>query len=95
MLNGTLGTCKTDTVYFELKEESKPICSLPYPLPKVQEEMLKNEVGRLVLLVFLEVANDSEQRSLSFAEPKPKSNQIRFLSDFGNLNKQLKQKPRI
>ena len=62
MFNGTLGTCKTDTVYFELKEDSKPICSLPYPLPKVQEEMLKNEVGRLVLLVFLEVENDSEQR---------------------------------
>ena len=31
--------------------------------------------------------------SSSFAQPKPKLNQVRFLSDFINLNKQLKQKP--
>ena len=29
----------------------------------------------------------------SFAQPKPKSNQVRFISDFRNLNKQLKHKP--
>ena len=29
----------------------------------------------------------------TFAEPKHKSNRVRFLSSFRNLNKQLKQKP--
>ena len=29
----------------------------------------------------------------SFAQPKPKPNWVSFLSDFSNLNKQLKQKP--
>ena len=49
--------------------------------------MSKKEVGNLALLGFLEVANDSEQGDPSFAQPKPKSNWVRFLSDFRNLNK--------
>ena len=51
--------------------------------------MLKKGVERLVLLGVLEVANYSEWVAPSFAQPKPKSNQVRFLSDFINLNKQL------
>ena len=54
--------------------------------------MFKKEVERLVILGFLEIENDSEWLSPSFAQPKPKSNQIRFISDCRNLNKQLKQK---
>ena len=45
-------------VYGELKYDAKPICSRPYPVPKVNKEMLKNEVERLVLLRALEVEND-------------------------------------
>ena len=55
--------------------------------------MFKKEVERLFLLGFLEVANESEWGSQSFPQPKPKSNRLRFLSIFRNLNKQLKQKP--
>ena len=55
--------------------------------------MFKKEVERLVQLWVLEVANCSEWGAPSFAQPKPKSNQVRFLSDFININKQLKQKP--
>ena len=54
--------------------------------------MLKKEVECLVQLRVLEVANDSELGAPSFSQPKPKSNQVRFLSDFRNLNKQLKRK---
>ena len=39
LFNGTLATWKTDPVYFKLKQDMKPICSQPYPVPKVQEEM--------------------------------------------------------
>ena len=64
-----------------------PIFLLPYPVPKVQKEMFKQEVEYLVILVFLELANDSEWVAPSFAKPKPKSNQVHFLSEFRNLNK--------
>ena len=71
----------------------KPICSWPYPVSKVNEDILKKEVGCLVLLGVLEVANDSECRSPSFAQPKSKSDRVIFLIDVRNLIKQLKQKP--
>ena len=69
-----------------------PICSLPYPVPKVQKEIFKQEVGHLVILGVLELANDSEWVAPSFVRPKPKSNQVHFLSELRNLNEQLKQK---
>ena len=56
----------------ELKYDAKPICSRPYPVPKVNKEMLKNEVERLVLPGVVEVANDSKCGTPYFAQPKPK-----------------------
>ena len=50
--------------------------------------MFNRVVGGLVILGLLEVANDSEWGSPSFAEPKPKSNIVCLLSDFRNLNQQ-------
>ena len=37
--------------------------------------------------------NDLEWVAPLFAQPKPKSNRVRFLSDFRNVYKQLKRKP--
>ena len=54
---GTLGTWKTDPVDLDLKEDVKSIFLRPYPVPKLHEEMFKNEVERLFLLVVLKVAN--------------------------------------
>ena len=54
--------------------------------------MFKKEVDHLVLLGVLKVANDSEWGAPSFAQPKLKSNRVHFISDFRNLNKQLKKK---
>ena len=54
--------------------------------------MFRKDVERLVLLGFLEVANYSEWGAPYFAQPKTKSNQVHFLIDFMNLDKQLKQK---
>ena len=87
MFDGTHGTYKTDTVDFILKEDVKTIFSRPYPVPKFHGEIFKKEVENLVLLGVLEVANYSEGRAPSSAKRKPKSNQVHFLSDFGNLNK--------
>ena len=69
-----------------------PTQSLPYPVPKVEKEMFKQQVENLVALGVLELANNSEWLAPSFVKSKPKSNQVHFLSEFMNLNKQLKQK---
>ena len=66
LFDGTLGTRKKDTVDFKLKEDAKTIFLQPYPVPKVHEEMFKQEV--------LKVENDSEWGAPSFDQPKPKSN---------------------
>ena len=52
----------------------------------------KKDVECLVWFGFLEVANDSEWGAPSFAQPKPTSKRVCFLSDFININIQLKQK---
>ena len=50
LFDGTLRTWKIDPIDFELKEYATQICSQPYPLPKVHNEMFEKEVKRLVLL---------------------------------------------
>ena len=42
LYDGTLGTWKTDPLYFKLKEDAKPICLRPYKVPKLHEEIYKN-----------------------------------------------------
>ena len=55
--------------------------------------MSKKEVESSVLLGVLGLANNSEWQDSSFAQPKPRSKRVHFLSDFRNINKQLKRKP--
>ena len=55
--------------------------------------MFKNEVERLVCLGLLEESNEYEWGEPSFAQPKAKTNCVRFLSGLWNLNRQLKRKP--
>ena len=52
--------------------------------------MLKKEVERLVILGLLDVQNDSDVGAPYFAKIKPKSNQLHLLSNFRNINKELK-----
>ena len=49
--------------------------------------MSNKELECLVKLVLIENSNDSEWRDPYFAQPKPKTNQVSFLSDFIYLNK--------
>ena len=93
MFDGTLGTWKTPPVNLYLKDDATPMCLCPYPVPRLHEAMLRKEVERLVKLGVIEEANDSEWGLPSFSQPKPKTNRVRFLSDFRKLNSQLKRKP--
>ena len=60
LFDGTLGTWKIGPLGFELREYAKPICSIPYPVPKVHKIIFQNELDNLVHLGFLEIENESE-----------------------------------
>ena len=47
MFDGTVGTRKTDTVDFKLKEKDKQIFWQQYPVSKLHEEMFNKEVEQL------------------------------------------------
>ena len=91
--DGTLGTWNTTLVDLELKNDVKPVCSWLYPVPKVHKTMIKREVERLVKLGVLEEVNDSKWGAPLFAQPKAKTNRVRFLSNLRHVNRQLKCKP--
>ena len=93
IFDGILGTWNTTPVYLDLRDDAKPVCSQPYPVPRVHKSIFRKEVGRLVNLGVLEEENDSEWGAPSFSQPKAKTNHVRFLSDFRNLNRQLKNNP--
>ena len=58
LFSGALGTYKSDTVDFEWKENPKPMCLLPHPVPKAHKETFKKAADRLVLLGVTENLND-------------------------------------
>ena len=76
LFNETLRTRKIDMVDFKLKEDVKPICLRPYPVPKLHKKMFKKEVECLVLLGLLEISNDSERGAPYFAQPKSKKGEV-------------------
>ena len=51
------------------------------------------KIERLVLLRFIERENTLEWGSPYFTQSRPKTNRVSFLSEFRNLNKQLKHQP--
>ena len=73
MFDGTLGTCITYRVDFQLKENVKPICSRPYPVPKVHKEIFKRDM-ECFLLGLLKNSNDSEWGAPYLLQTKPKTN---------------------
>ena len=69
------------------------MCLRPYPVPRLHEAMFRKDTKKLVKVGVIEEANGPEWVAPSFDQPKPKTNHVRFLSDFRNLNRQLKLKP--
>ena len=93
MFESTLGTWNTTPVDLELKDDAKPVCSRPYPVLRVHEAIFRKEVERLIILGVLEEEIDSKRGASSFPQPKVRTNRVIFISDFRNLNRQLKRKP--
>ena len=86
----TLGTWNTNPVDLKLKDNAKHVCSRSYPVPKVHKTMFKKEFKRLVSLGVLEKENEYEWGAPSFEQPKAKTNYVRLLSAFQNLNRKIK-----
>ena len=92
LFDGTLGDWKTTPVKLELKEGVWPFHGRAYPVPFIHNHTLKKEVERLESIGVLKWEGASEWGSPTFIIPK-KSGQVRFLTDFREVNKRLKRKP--
>jgi hypothetical protein len=92
LFDNTLGDWKTKPVSFQLKEGVSPYHGRAFPVPKVHKETIKKEVEILCQLGVLERQPASEWASPSFILPK-KDKTVRFLSDFGEVDKRLVRKP--
>jgi hypothetical protein len=92
LFDDTLGDWKTKPVSFQLKEGVSPYHGQAFPVPKVHKETIIKEVERLCQLGVLERQPASEWASPSFIIPN-KDKTVRFLSDFGEVNKRLVRNP--
>ena len=86
LFKGTLGLLPTKPVHIEIKSNAKPFHGRAFSVPKAYESMIHNEVECLCHLNVLRRCNKSEWAAPSFGTPK-KNGQIRFVSDFRQLNK--------
>ena len=93
LLDGTLGTWKTEPIELQLKDpDCKPYHAKPYPVPHSQEKLLKAEVERLCAYGVMRKVNRSEIASPMFTLMKPDGS-LRSLADLQELNKRIKRKP--
>ena len=93
LFDGKLGLWKTEPASIELKPGSKPYHGRAYPVPHIQKALFKKELDALVNLDVLEKDSSSEWAAPSFTQPKKNPNELRFLSDFRQLNKCIIRKP--
>jgi hypothetical protein len=87
LFQGKFGLFPGAPVTIKLKPNAKPYHGRAFPVPKIHEQPLKNEVNRVVTLGVLKKTNNSEWAAPSFGIPK-KNGEIRFVSDFRKLNQQ-------
>ena len=92
LFDGTLGHWCGEDYEIELKPNAKPYHAKPFPVPKAYEETLRKEVKWLCKIGVLKKINQSEWGMLMFIIPK-KDQTVQFISDFRELNKQIKCKP--
>ena len=93
LFDGSLGSWKTEPIELELKDpNAKPYHARPYPVPKINERKLKEEVERLVKFGVLRKINRSEWACPMFTINKPDGT-LRSLADLRELNKRIVRKP--
>ena len=93
LCDGGIREWKTDPISLELKPGATPYHGKPYPVTIKNERKFKQEVERLEKLGVLAKDSDSPWAAPSFGIPKKNQKEMRFLTDFRQLNKRLVQKP--
>jgi hypothetical protein len=88
LFKGTLGLLPTKPVHVEIKSNAKPFHGCAFSVPKAYKSMIHNEVEHLCHLNIRRQCTNSKREwaAPSFGTPK-KNSQIRFVSDFRQLNK--------
>ena len=92
VFSGGLGTWKCTPIDIELKDDITPYASRPFPVPKIYEEKLKNQINKFLDLDILVRNVETEWAAPAFLIPK-KDGDVRFICDFRQLNSRIKKKP--
>ena len=93
IFDGSIGDWDTEPVSLELKPGVTPYHGKPYPLTVHSRSKFKEELQHLISLGILEKDSDSPWAAPSFAIPKKNTNEVRFLTDFRQLNQRIVRKP--
>jgi Retroviral aspartyl protease len=90
---GKLGLMPGKPVHLELIDKNiKPYHGKAYPVPQSMLKIFKEEINRLCHIGAIRKTTDSEWAAQGFAVPK-KNGEIRFVTDFRWLNKNLRRCP--
>ena len=98
VFDGILKQYRDEEIHLDIDPTAKPHRCRAYPVPRVQLNLFKQELDRLVKIGVLSPTGRSSWISGTFIMPK-KDNTVRWISDFRALNKALQRKvypiPRI
>lgn len=92
MFDGTLGTWKQAPYNIELRKDATPYHAKAFPVPRIHQTTMRNEVDRLVKAGVLKKVNRSEWAAPTYIIKK-KNGAARFISDFRQLNARIRRKP--
>ena len=92
LFDGSLGDFNVPPIKLEVKPNTEPVHSRPFPVPHIHRQTLYKEIQRMVALGILEKASCSAWASPTFIIPKPNGT-VRMVSDFRKLNTNLVRKP--
>ena len=93
LFDGKLGLWRTEPVALDIKPDAKTYHGRAFLVPQIHKEKFKQEIDTLVDLGVLEKDSSSQWAAPSFTQSKKNPNELRFLSDFCQLNKQMVRKP--
>ena len=92
MFDGNLGTWHGKPYDIKLKPDAEPYHGKSFPVPRIHELTFKQELDRLEYLKVIKKVNRSQWVAPTFLIPK-KYSTVRFISDFGELNKNILRQP--
>ena len=85
LFDGNLGTWHGKHYDIKLKPDAEPYHGKPFPVPRIHELALKQEIDRLEYLKVIKKINRSQWGAPTFLIPK-KDSTVRFITDFRELS---------